>query len=137
MSRDASVLLPFPDGEDYNFRLAWGQLIKLQEARNAGPFVIYTRLFDQTWMVEDIREVIRYGLIGGGMDPARAKKLILEYIEADVPLAALPLAQRIMTAGLIGPDDEEDIEKKSMAASGLTISTTVESASPPSTEPVH
>jgi hypothetical protein len=137
MSRDASVLLTFPDGEEYNFRLAWGQLIKLQEARNAGPFVIYMRLHDQTWMVEDIREVIRLGLIGGGMDPVKAKKLILEYIESTVPLASLPLAQRIMLEAVVGPEDEEEIEKKSMAASNSQTSATVESASPPSMEPVH
>lgn len=137
MSRDASILLPFPDGEEYNFRLAWGQLIKLQESRSAGPFVIYMRLHDQTWLVEDIREVIRLGLIGGGMDPARAKKLVLEHVESAVPLETLPLAQRIMMAAVVGPEDGETIEKKSVAASGLTTSPTGESASPPSTEPVH
>ena len=137
MSRDGSVLLTFLDGEEYEFRYGWGQIIKLQEARDCGPFLIYQRLFDQSWRVEDIREVIRFGLIGGGMDPVRAKRLILEFVETDAPLASLPLAQRVLTAALVGSDDEEVIEKKSEAASGLTTSPTVESASPLSTEPVH
>lgn len=136
MSRDGSIILTFPDGDDYNCRLAWGQMIKLQEARNAGPFVIYLRLHGSDWLVEDIREVIRFGLIGGGMDPVRAKKMILEYIEDRAPFHNLALAQAIMKAGCLGPEDEEEIEKKSMAANGLTTSTMDESVSPPSMEPV-
>lgn len=135
MSRDGSIILTFPDGEDYHCRLAWGQLIKIQEARNAGPFVIYVRLHGADWWMEDIREVIRWGLIGGGMDPVRAKKMLLECIEDRPPFHNLGLAQAIMKAGTVGPPDEEEIEKKLVAASGLTTSTTDASASPPSMEP--
>lgn len=134
MSRDGSILLTFPDGDDYNCRLAWGQIIKIQEARNAGPFAIYMRLHGADWLIEDIREVIRWGLIGGGMDPVKAKKMILEYIEDRAPFHNLALAQAIIKAGILGPPDEEEIEKKSMAASGLTTSKTEESVSPPSME---
>lgn len=133
MSRDASIVETFVDGEDYVFRLAYGQVIKLQEARNAGPFALYMRLHGPDWFAEDVREVIRLGFIGGGMDEIKAKKMVVEYVEGRPLIQTLPLAQKIMRAAVVGPEDEEDIEKKSMAASGLTTSTMDESASPPST----
>lgn len=133
MSRDASILLPFLDGEDYNFRLAWGQLIKLQESRNAGPFLIYLRLHGSDWFAEDVREIIRLGLIGGGMSEVEAKKLVVEYVEGRPLIQNLPIAQQIIKTALLGPVDKEDIEKKVAAANGSMTSTMAESVSPPST----
>lgn len=137
MSRDAYILLQFVDGEDYNFRIAWGQLIKLQESRGAGPFTIYLRLLGTDWMAEDVREVIRLGFIGGGMNEIAAKKMVVEYVENRPLIQTLPIAQAIIKAAVLGPPDEEDIEKKAAAASGLTTSTMVESVSPPSTAVVQ
>lgn len=132
MSRDASILLNFLDGEDYNFRLAWGQIIKLQEVRNAGPFMVYARLHGTEWLVEDVREVIRLGFIGGGMDEKKAKAMVIEYVENRPLIQSLPIAQQIMKTAIVGPPDEEEVEKKvKAAASESMISTTDESASPP------
>ncbi len=125
MSRDASILLPFHDGEDYNFRLA------------CGPFVIYLRLFGSEWYAEDIREVIRLGFIGGGMSEVNAKSMVVEYVENRPLIENLSLAQEIMKAAVLGPPDKEDIEKKAAAASGSTTSTMDVSVSPPSTELVQ
>lgn len=137
MSRDGSIELTFLDGEDYSFRLAWGQLIKLQEERKCGPFVILERLHGSDWMIEDIFAVIRLGFVGGGMDEIRARKLAKEYVERRPVIKSLPIAQAIIAAAILGPPDEEQLEKKAEAATGSTISTTDASASAPSTEPVH
>ena len=137
MSRDGSITRTFADGEDYVFRLAWGEIIKLQEARNCGPFLIYVRLHGVDWMLEDVREVVRLGLIGGGMDEIKAKKMVAEYVERRPIIASLPLAQEIIKAGILGPPDEEPLEKKAEAPSGSTTFQMAESASVPSTEPVH
>lgn len=137
MSRDGSIDVMFPDGEEYHCRLAWGQIIKLQEARNAGPFLIYMRLHGADWMAEDVREVIRLGLIGGGMEMGQAKKIVIDLVENLPLIRSLPVAQAIMKAAVVGPPDEEEIEKKAAAANGSMTSTMTESGSPPSMELVR
>lgn len=106
MSRDASVTLPFADG-DKTFRLAWGELIKLQEATDAGPFVVYQRLMTGRWRIEDISQTIRLGLIGGGMEPGKALAFVRDYVESRPPLESLPLAQGILGIALQGAPDEQ------------------------------
>lgn len=152
MSRDGAIELTFLDGEDYVFRLAWGQLIKLQEVRLCGAFLVFERLHGSEWMVEDIREVIRLGLVGGGLDPIKATKLVKEYVEqrppidrhkraglnpGDPPVDPLGFAIAIIAAGITGPPDEEPLEKKAAAPIGSTTSTMDASASAHSTGQVH
>jgi hypothetical protein len=135
MSRDASLTEPFGDG-DHHFRLAWAQLEKIQEACDAGPYVVLDRLASGRWRLEDIREVIRYGLIGGGMTPVEALKLVREYVEGRPPHESLALAQKIMIAGVVGAPEEE-VGKKAEAASQegeKPRSPTENSDLPPSTE---
>jgi hypothetical protein len=105
MSRDASITLPFADGE-HVFRLRWGELIALQEACDAGPYAISMRLARGLWKVEDISHTIRLGLIGGGMEPGKALSLVQTYVEGRPPLETLALAQGILGIALMGPKDE-------------------------------
>lgn len=127
-------MLPFGDGE-HLFRLAWGELAKLQEARDCGPFVLMDRLRDGTCRIEDISEVIRWGLIGGGLSPIDASKKVKLYVEGRPPSESRLTAYAIMVAGCHGAPEEE-IEKKSEAPnpdSASTISPTGNSASEHST----
>lgn len=116
MSRDGSIDLDFADGT-YHFRLAWGELGKLQEACDAGPYVVLDRLMSGRWRVSDISETIRLGLIGGGQEPAKALKLMRDYVQERPPLESLVLAQRVLGAAVVGTPEEE-VGKKSEAASG-------------------
>jgi len=106
MSRDARIELDWADGT-YAFRLAWGQLAELQEKTNAGPYVVLNRLHDGTWRVEDISNVIRLGLIGGGMSPTDALKKVRTYVEDRPPLENVLVAQAILAAGLHGAPEEK------------------------------
>ncbi len=137
MSRDARLTLDWADGT-YDFRLGWGEIAMLQEACDAGPFVILARLEDRTWRLADICNVIRCGLIGGGMKPAEALLKVRTYVEARPPIENLLVACVVMKAGIFGAP-EEQIEKKSEAPnpeeSASTISPTERSGSEPSTEP--
>jgi hypothetical protein len=105
MSRDATIEKPFGDGE-YVFRLGWGEILKLQEARDTGPYVVLDRLLTGRWLFEDIADVIRIGLIGGGLDPIKARKMVREYVEARPPIENLGLAQSILGAAMVGAPDE-------------------------------
>ena len=132
--RDARIDLDWADGT-YSFRLAWGQLVELQEKCEAGPYVILDRLRTHHWRVEDIASVIRLGLIGGGMEPAPALKLTRRYVEERPPLENVPHAVGILTAGLMGAPDEPLGEKRAPGLSdrSSTISQTESSDLAPST----
>lgn len=132
MSRDASVTLDFADGT-YVFRLAWGQLIELQEKCDAGPLVVMRRLEQGTWLVQDVSNILRLGLIGGGMEPIPALKLVRRYVEDRPPLENLLRAQAVLTIAMMGAPDE-DVKKKRRTARPSTPSPTANSGSRPSTD---
>lgn len=121
MSRDATVTFDWADGA-HSFRLAWGQLGELQEKCDAGPYVVLQRLHSGAWRIEDIANVIRLGLIGGGMDPTAALKLTRAYVEARPTMENLIPAQVILSAALMGAPDEKSGEGD--AASQKTNSST-------------
>jgi hypothetical protein len=133
VARDASVAIDWADGT-YQFRLAWGELAKLQEACDAGPQVVYNRLHGEAWRIEDIASVIRLGLIGGGMEPAEALRKVRAYVESRPPMENLLTAQAILSVALLGAP-EEPLSKKAMRRTGSTTSRTGKSGSPRSTRP--
>jgi hypothetical protein len=129
MSSNASITLAWADGE-YLFRLPIGQLRELQEKCDAGPMVIYRRLSNGEWKVDDVRETLRLGLIGGGMKPVEALLLVKRYVD-DRPWAenVLPATAVILAAVLGAPDDKVGKTEAETA----TTEATVASSSPPST----
>jgi hypothetical protein len=134
LSRDGTILLAWGDGT-YKFRLGWGELAEIQQASDAGPFVVLDRLNNGTCRLKDISEVIRWGLIGGGLTPFEASKLVETYVERRPPAESRLTASAILMAGCLG-SPEENIEKKSGAPSQdsvLPISPTENSGSEPYT----
>lgn len=105
MSRDARIELDWADGT-YAFRLGFGELVELQEKTDAGPYVVLHRLHSHQWKVQDISNVIRLGLIGGGMAPTDALNKVRAYVEARPPLENHTLAVAVLSAGLMGAPDE-------------------------------
>lgn len=106
MSRSAEVTLPF-GGEDRVFRLALGQLRALQEKTDCGPPELLRRFAMQTWRVDDVREPILQGLIGGGLDSPKATQLVQSYVDSAPYGLHLQLAQAIVAAAIVGVDDED------------------------------
>ena len=127
MSADASVTLAWGDGE-HKFRLAIGQLRELQEKCSAGPIEVLDRLANRRWRVDDVRETVRLGLIGGGLDPIKALSLVRHYIDERPLMESIAPAQAILMAALIGAEGDEVGKEEA----GET--TTDGSASRPSTE---
>ncbi len=135
MSRDGSCTVPFNGRKTY-FRLAWRELMKIQEACDAGPYVVLDRLLSGRWKLQDISEVIKWGLIGGGVDTQTALDLVESEVERRPPLESLVVAQRVLGAGVVGTPEEE-VGKKSEAASpeeGGARFPTEKSDLPPSSE---
>jgi len=109
MGRDASVTLAWADG-NYTFRLAWGELIELQEQCDAGPYVVLGRLSQGAWKMQDISETLRLGLIGGGVEPAKALTLVETYVKPRPPMENLQFARGVLSLALLGPPPEKNGE---------------------------
>lgn len=121
MSRDAKISFDWAD-DHYEFRLAIGQLRELQEKCNAGPAEILTRLRTGTWRVDEVREIIRLGLIGAGKTPSDALKIVRIYVEARPWMESIQPAQVILMAALLG-SPEEPVGKKERSAKTKTKAT--------------
>ncbi|MCI9865811.1 gene transfer agent family protein [Rhizobium skierniewicense] len=105
MMRDGRIEFDWADGT-YSFRLAWGQLSELQEKCDAGPYIVLNRLHNGSWRIEDITNIVRLGLIGGGLQPSAALKLVRAYVEDRPPMENLIPAQVILSAALMGAPEE-------------------------------
>lgn len=132
MSRDASISCDWADGE-HRFRLAIGGLRELQEKLGCSPFRVFERLRAGEPMVDDAREVLRIGLIGGGMEPVPALDLVRRYAD-ERPLAeGRTTAVLVLGAALFGVPDEQPGKPEGAGSAPAASPPTDESGSPPST----
>ncbi len=132
-SRRADIELAFPDQERL-FRLQIGQLRILQEKTGRGPAELLERIQSGRWYVDEIVEIIRQALLGGGAPAVEVDMLIKTYVlgrpwAESVPFAQVALAVAIV--GQIGGDEIEDPPSQERA--GETRTATEGSASPSST----
>lgn len=117
MSRSAKITLEWADGE-YDFKLGIGELRELQEKTRrvkntkgefeyVSPMKLFYRLSNDEWLLDDVREPIRIGLIGGGMPPIDASRLVKRYVD-EVPEWTLncSVAANVVAAAVIGVEIE-------------------------------
>lgn len=139
-AKPGEVRLPWLGGE-HPFRVAtYGQMRLLQETCDAGPQEILQRLMGGRWRVDDVREVIRIGLIGGGMESEKAMALVKVTIDDSANWTEFAtLAKGILLAGLLAGSQaaqDEPVGKppagKAATEAGLA---TAASSSPQSMEP--
>lgn len=115
----------------YSFRLRYGEIRELQsKCGDVGPLRIFNSLLNSEWKVEHIREILRLGLIGGGLEPVAALGLCKTYVEERSPLENVALALEILGAWLRIPSGEVAPMGEARAAKTDSL----ESTSPPSTE---
>lgn len=100
------VTLAFGDDE-YPFCVAKnGHRMELEEATGYGTRHSLKRLMDgeETW--KEIRETIRIGLIGGGMKPDQALRLVRRYVDDRPRSESVLIAQAVLLAEIAGVPDE-------------------------------
>jgi hypothetical protein len=123
-TRFGEITRAWGDGT-YVFRLPWGALRELEDKRKCGAPEILLRIMNLRPWVDDIREIIRLGLIhGGGVKPTEALTLVDRYVENRPLFESAPLAQDILSIVLIPPpsekksqdEDEEKLDPESEAA---------------------
>jgi len=103
--RTSEQTLYFGDGE-HKLSLTIPLLEELQENLDLGPLQLLRRTLDGTWRVQDVREVIRLGLIGGGMKPLEALKLVERYASEAYIDDAVPVAFSVIAAAISGVDEK-------------------------------
>lgn len=97
----------FGDGEK-TFALTFPMIKELEAKTGAGIGVLFRRIQSLAFSAADLSEIIRLGLIGGGMAPEPAMQLVKTYVD-DRPLSeSLPVAMGILSARWFGSTPAED-----------------------------
>ncbi len=129
MDGSGRVTFVWGDGE-HTFRLPFKELRELQEKTNCGPEELMHRINTGKWRVDDIRETIRLGLIGGGMKPPTAHALCTNYVDGRPLLESKLPAYLILINALAGPEDDP----LGKAEEGAKSETAAKSPSPSTSE---
>lgn len=100
-----SLTLTWPGGEN-EFALRIGELRGLQGATDKGPEELFNALRLGTWRTDDIVQILRWGLMGGGMSKGDATDAVMRVFDLH-PLTEFKLpALAIMAHALLGPMDD-------------------------------
>lgn len=131
MASIGSVTLIWGD-EEHTFDLQPNRWMReLQTKTNMGPFELLKRLRAGTWLIDDVRHVIRIGLLGGGKTDIEANKLMAVQFDNRPIMDNLPVAITILAAGLFGGAEPT----KKAEAEAAEPEKTEKSPSPNSTAP--
>lgn len=139
MSAVGTISITWRNGEDQFCLAQAGNLFALEEKCGVGYRSVLGRLENDTWYLNDVREPIRLGLIGGGMSPEKAMNAVKLHVDGN-PNGLAPsviVARAILVAVLIGvPDDPVGKTKAPEAEEQVQVSSTTTAASDaqPSTE---
>jgi hypothetical protein len=63
------------------------------------------------YRVEHLREIVRWGLIGGGMTPQEAYKKVQTYFDMNPIADHWALALNVISAAVFGVDDDGKVKK--------------------------
>jgi hypothetical protein len=84
-----------------------GLLKELQQKTGRGPMALFQRLASGQWEIEDLTEVIRLGLIGGGTKPADAAVLVERYVVGHPLLRSVRIAVDILEQLMLEPENRQ------------------------------
>lgn len=131
MNYKGEVTTSFGDGE-YTFKLTVSGILELQDKCGAGFAEIYARALQGRWDARDVYEALRLGLIGAGMKPTEAKKLVDGYL---LPLAESAPISRLVLSGVMFGFENSPVGKTEAAASATAETTKVLTPQPSSETP--
>lgn len=107
MAANGQIELNWGDGT-HQFNIAKLKcVLELEEKCDAGIAQIFKRVMDGTWKMNDIRETLRLGLIGGGMPPTKALPLISRYVDDRPWQESLQPAMAVLLAAMVGVQGDE------------------------------
>jgi hypothetical protein len=142
MSADGSIEIVWA-GEDRRFRIGIGEYRSLQESVNArrvlinaepiGPSALLHLLRTNNAWPDDVRDVLKAGLVGGGLTFQEANKLLVRHFDGKPLIEHVKTAFPILLASLVGVPDDEPSKKKTEVTMEEKMD---QSNSPSSTETV-
>lgn len=108
---NGQIELAWGDG-DHTFNVAkLAQVFELEDKCGCGVMEVFTRIRESRWKFADIREVIRLGLIGAGMDPPKALLLVKRYVDDRPWGESVPVAMAILMAAIVGVEGDQPAKK--------------------------
>jgi hypothetical protein len=121
MSADGSIEIVWA-GEERRFRIGIGEYRGLQESINArrvlinaepiGPSALLHLLRTNNAWPDDVRDVLKAGLIGGGLTFQEANKLLVRHFDGKPLIEHVKTAFPVLLASLVGVPDDEPSKKK-------------------------
>lgn len=121
MSADGSIEITW-GGELRRFRIAIGEFRELQESINSrrvamglppdGPSGLLNALRTKNAWPDDVRDILRLGLIGAGVSRQNATKTMLRIFDNTPLLQHTSAAFLVLLAALVGVPDDEPSKKK-------------------------
>ena len=133
MPSTAAIALRFGDGQ-HLFDLAIGPMRIVQTKCDAGPMELLRRLQNGDWRIDDVREPILQGLIGGGLAPTQASVEVERWVDARPWAETIPVAFAAISAAVMGLPDE-DVGEPAGEGAATTLSPEGSSGSESSTPP--
>lgn len=106
-----AMVLPWPGGE-HAFRLGLRELRAIQQKTDCGPEHLLNKIKFGHWAADELHEILRNGLIGGGMAHVEALKLVDHAFDRSPGIAFKVPAMEVLASYLFGPKDDpvgEDI----------------------------
>lgn len=91
----------FGDGEK-NFALTAPMIHELERKTGRGIGAIFRRIQQHDFSLQDIAEVIRLGLIGGGTAPFEADALVKTYVDGRPLVESMEIALDVIAARFLG-----------------------------------
>ena len=101
MIRRGSIELEWGGGS-HVFRLGLGEIEELERATDMSVFLLLAAVSDRVPLARAAHysEVIRIGLIGGGMNPVEARALVRRYVDERPLYESVALARAVLMAAI-------------------------------------
>lgn len=111
--KPGTVVIDWADGK-YPVRLGIGELQELERKTNTGTLELYRRVSAEKWRINDLREILRNGLIGGGMPLLEVNGMIARYFDSMVVglVTHVEPAMAVLMLALVRPPAPGDEELK-------------------------
>jgi hypothetical protein len=106
MSATGTRSIIWANGEDVFCLAKVGLILDLEDKCKAPFAVIMARLENGAWGLNDVRETIRLGLIGGGMNPEKAMAAVRNHVDENPLSHSVLVAYEVVRTVVFGvPDD--------------------------------
>lgn len=122
MSANGTRSIIWANGEDLFCLGKVGLILDLEDkCKSSGLSVIMARLESGTWYLNDVRETIRLGLIGGGMKPEAAMAAVHHHVDPPNPLAhSVLVAYEVIKSVIFGIPEDDPVGKEMPAEAKKT-----------------